>query len=247
MPYQQYTLTQVIAQLAARYESVPFWTNQQATRAINLSLRTWNSLTGVWRGSATVVCPPASEDHMVPLPGTLLSRTRVTLESDGRPLVPISRFELNRIRPNWLNEYTDTGGDVPTSLQWWAPCGLYTIRLWPGNRANTNIVVKGIATTPVLVAPGDFINIGEDDLGPILDEALHILTFKQGGSRFTLTIPLHQAMLREAADRNQILAANQKFIQFMGLDRNRSYRPGHAPESGAVTAGVAAVTRPEGS
>lgn len=247
MPYQNTTLAQLLQQLSARYEGVPFWTAAQATRAINLSLRTWNSLTGVWRGSATITCPPASEDHLVPLPGTLLYRTRVTLAAGGRPLTPVSRFELSRIRPNWLNEYTDSGGDVPTSLQWWAPAGLYTIRIWPGNRASTDVVVAGIAATPVLVNPGDFVDLGEDDLSPILDEALHVLAFKQGGLRFKLTIPLHQAMLREAADRNAILTANAKFRQFLGLDRNRGYRPGHVPERDSAIAGVASLTRPEGS
>jgi hypothetical protein len=245
MPYVQYTTTQVVAQLAARYEGAAFWTAAEALRAINLSLRTWNSLTGVWRTSVTVSAPPASEDHLVPLPGSLMYRTRVTIA--GRPLTPISRFELNRIRPNWVNEYTDSGGGIPTQIDWWAPAGLYIIRIWPGNRVATDLLVGGVSATPVLVNPGDFINIGEDDLGPILDEALHILTFKQGGLRFTVSIPLHQAMLREAADRNAILAMNEKFRQFMGLDRNRSYRPGHAPEGAPSIAGIASLTRPEGS
>lgn len=245
MPYQQTTLAQLIAQLSARYEGAAFWTDAQATRAINLSLRTWNSLTGVWRTSATVSAPPASDDHLVPLPGSIMYRSRVSVA--GRPLTPTSRFELNRIRPNWVNEYTDSGGDVPTSIQWWAPAGLYAIRIWPGNRVTTDLTVSGIASTPVLVNLGDFVDLGEDDLGPILDEALHILAFKQGGARFAMTIPLHQAMLREAADRNQILAANQKFRQFMGLDRNRSYRPGHETGGESAIAGVASITRPEGS
>jgi len=245
MAYTQFTLTQVLAQLSARYEGAAFWTSLEATRAINLSLRTWNSLTGVWRTSVTVTAPPASDDHLVPLPGSMMYRTRVTI--DGRRLDPISRFELNRIRPNWVYEYTDSGGDVPSRIEWWAPAGLYTIRIWPGNRVTTDLVVGGVATTPVLTLPGDFIDIGEDDLGPILDEALHILTFKQGGHRFTLSIALHQAMLREAADRNAILSANQKFRQFMGLDRNRSYRPGHETGGSSAIAGIASLTRPEGS
>ncbi len=245
MPYANTTLTQLLAQLSARYEGAAFWTNFEAIRAINLSLRTWNSLTGVWRTSVTVSAPPASDDHLVPLPGSLMYRCRVTIA--GRRLEPVSRFELNRIRPNWVYEYTDSGGDVPTRIEWWAPAGLYTIRIWPGNRVATDLVVSGIATTPVLVNPGDFVDIGEDDLGPILDEALHILTFKQGGTRFALSIALHQAMLREAADRNAILAMNQKFRQFMGLDRNRSYRPGHAPDGAPSIAGIASLTRPEGS
>lgn len=244
MPYQQFTTTEVVAQLSARYEGAAFWTTAEAQRAINLSLRTWNSLTGVWRTSATVTAPPASEDHLVPLPGTLLYRTRVTIA--GRRLTPASRFELNRIRPNWVNEYTDSGGEIPTQVEWWAPAGLDAIRIWPGNRDTTDLVIGGIGATPVLTAAGDYIDIGEDDLGPILDEALHILTFKQGGTRFTLSIALHQAMLREAADRNSILAANQKFRQFMGLDRNRNYRPGHDPEGSPAIAGVASLTRPEG-
>lgn len=245
MPFVQFTLTQVIAQLSARYEGAAFWTDAEATRAINLSLRTWNSLTGYWRTTADVTVPPSSEDHLVPLPGTLMYRTRITV-AGGRRLTPISRFELNRIRPNWVFEYTDSGGDIPTQVEWWAPAGLYAIRIWPGIRAETHLFVGGVAATPILTAPGDFIDIGEDDLGPILDEALHILTFKQGGLRFTLSIALHQAMLREAADRNTILAANEKFRQFMGLDRNRNYRPGHSPEGAPSIAGIASLTRPEG-
>lgn len=247
MGYAQFTTAQVVAQLATRYEGAAFWTDAEALRAINLSLRTWNSLTGFWRTTAVVSAPPASDDHLVPLPGSLMYRARVTLTATGVRLDPISRFELNRIRQNWVYRSTDSGGDVPTQIAWWAPVGLSAIRIWPGNRVATDLSVGGVATTPVLVNPGDFIDIGEDDLGPILDEALHILTFKQGGMRFTVSIALHQAMLREAADRNQILAANAKFRQFMGLDRNRSYRPGHEVGDSSAIAGVASLTRPEGS
>lgn len=242
MPYTQYTLTQVLAQLAARYESSPFWTAGEATRAVNLALRTWNSLTGYWRTTVDIPAVPASDDHLVPLPGTLLYRTRITLAT--RPLHPVSRFGLNRIRPNWVYEYTDSGGDVPDTIQWWAPAGLYTIRIWPGNRTLQTLTVDGIAATPQLSAPGDFLDLTEADLGAILDEALHLLAFKQGGLRFLQTLALHQALLKGAAGRNAILQASAQYRVYAGLDRNRQVRPAQIPEAGAAIAGVAALTRP---
>lgn len=244
--YQQFTLTQVLAQLSARYEGSPFWTSGEATRAINLTLRTWNSLTGFWRTSTDVIAPPASDDHLVGLPGPLTYRTRITIK-DGARLEPISRFSLNRIRPNWVFEYTDTGGDVPTAIQWWAPVGLYTIRVWPGNRALTTLTVSGVQSAPQLALPGDFINIGEEDLGAILDEALHLLAFKQGGTRFALTLPLHQDMLQAAGERNGILLANKQYRMYAGLDRNRSSRPAAREGATPAVAGVASITDPERS
>src|SRR3990167_2003003 len=126
--YQQYTRAQLRAQLEVRYENAPYWSTNDADRAINQALRVWNSVVGFWRATVTVTA--LSGDHTVALPGSLLYRTRVAL-ADGTPIPIVSQFELNRVQPNWRYEFVNSGGSVPTAIAVCAPIGLQTLRVWP--------------------------------------------------------------------------------------------------------------------
>src|SRR3990167_1249476 len=220
--YQQYTRAQLRAQLEVRYENAPYWSTNDADRAINQALRVWNSLVGFWRATVTVTA--LSGDHTVVLPGSLLYRTRVAL-ADGTPIPIVSRFELNRVQPNWRYEFVNSGGSVPTAIALCAPIGLQTLRVWPAaaplSLINIPLTVEGVAATPVLTADGQYVDLGDEDLGPLLDECLHIVSFKHGGERFAKTLPLHRRFLAAAGQRNTLLLASKAFPRHAGLARSR--------------------------
>lgn len=246
MPYLQVTRAELRSQLQTRFDGVPFWSTDDANDAINETLRWWNAFTGVWRTTQTIVAPPASEDHLVALNGYLIGRTRIRVDGQARPLIPISIFNLARIRPNWMYEYTDTLG-LPTTIQWFAPVGLYVIRVWPGNRANATLIVDGMAATPILTSDTQYVQLGEEDLDALLDEALHISAFKHGGDLFLSTIPLHQNFLRTAAERNSRLLVSRAFKMYAGLDRQRFSAPVANPSVLPAFAEIAGPTTPPSS
>lgn len=241
--YQQYTRAQLRDQLQDRYENSPYWTVTDANRAINQALRVWNSLVGFWRTTVTVSA--LSGDHTVALPGTLLYRTRVAL-ADGTPIPIVSRFELNRVQPNWRYEFVNSGGSIPSLITVCAPIGLYTLRVWPAaaplSLVNIPLTVNGIAATPVLTADGQYVDLGDEDLGPLLDECLHIVSFKHGGERFAKTLPLHRRFLKAAGERNTLLLASKAFRRYAGLDRSRDLRPYTNPAGAESVNAAAAVT-----
>ncbi len=55
MPYAAVTLATLRTRVQDRYTDDPFWTDQEATDAINEALRYFNRYTGYWRGSATAL------------------------------------------------------------------------------------------------------------------------------------------------------------------------------------------------
>src|SRR3972149_3577940 len=194
MAFQTTTLTTLQARLAEKYESVPFWTGEEARLAINEALRVWSGLTGMWRQRLTL--PTVPNDPWLPIPGTLVLRTRVEL--GGMALQRVSLAQLQYARAAWQSETTASGGGVPTSVKVWAAAGLSLIAFWPADAAgNTSILVDGVAQTPVLVNGGDYIDLGDEELGVLLGFALHLLAFKAPDQVFQSTQPLQKAFYQD--------------------------------------------------
>lgn len=103
--YQSLTFAQLQTRLAARVESAPFWTTDEAKAAINEALLTWGMLTGRWK--RRVVLETTANTHELALPSTLVYRARVLF--NGKPLDVDSRFGLDHARPNWRRETTASG------------------------------------------------------------------------------------------------------------------------------------------
>jgi hypothetical protein len=77
--------------------------------------------------------------------------------------------------------------------------GLNLIALAP--QPNITLAALMMATVvenaPLPAAPGDFIQVGRDDLDVIIDYAQHLAAFKMGGAEFTQTTPLLQRFLKQ--------------------------------------------------
>jgi hypothetical protein len=216
MAYQQYTLAQLQTLLEDKWEHKPYWVTEEATLALNEGLQTWNLLTGRWKRRVileTAVAPAYAWDYG--LPDAITYRTRVTF--NGAPLTPSAIGDLNMGRPSWQTETTLTGGDVPDRPTVWVPVSLQLIYIWPADGVGHNaLTIDGVADTPVLVNPGDYVDLGEDDLSVLLGFALHVASFKKGGPWFAATFPYYQAFLKAAAAENQIITTALFYRRAMG-------------------------------
>lgn len=233
MPYQLITRAQLRTDLQEKYESVPYWTTAEANAAINEALRMWNFLVGRWQNRVVLTTAPGDYDYA--LPQTLLYRARVLF--NGQPLTPSTYTDLSAGRPGWRTETTASGGDVPTRPTVWIPVSLRWIQIWPADATGHNgLTIDGVATTPILTADGDFVNLPTADLGPVLDYCLHTLSFKKGGAYFAATMPKLQAFLQAAAVENQLLTTSKTYRRWAGLDR-RDLKPIQDPgmPTGATT------------
>lgn len=224
MAYSRVTLTTLQARLAERYEAVPFWTADEATRAINEALRVWNAITGFWK--AQVTATGIKYDPFVALAGSMVWQCRVAYGTT--PLVgPVSLRELNLMYPQWRSERTDSGGDVPTAPEIWCKVSMTQFVVWPalGETEADAFTIDGVRSTPVLAAGGDFIDIGDEEHNVLLGYALHALSLKLGGKILHDTRAQYMAFLAAGAQRNDMLAASNWYRQTMGLDHQRSLRP----------------------
>lgn len=220
MPYAAVTLASLKVGMRQRRDGSVFWTDEEARLVINEALRDWNLLVGRWR--RTVTLSSAAGDPELALGAAMTYGMRVTMAT-GTPLQPTSTLELDLGRPSWRRETTATGGDVPTVPLLWAPQSIQRIVIWPAVAAGgvNDVLVDGIAATPVLVEDADLIDLGEELHDALLDYAIHLAAFKEAGARWRATLPYFTAFLQSAAAENSQLKANQAFRRFAGLDRRR--------------------------
>jgi hypothetical protein len=219
MPYQVVSLADLVVGMTERWDGVVFWTAEEARLAINEALRDWNLLVGRWRTPLTLSTVAAQVEYA--LSSMLLYGMRVAVS--GVPLVLTSIYELDYARPSWRGETTTSGGVIPTVPTLWAPQSLQRIVIWPATAilGVNNLVIDGVATTPVLTEAADFVDLGEELHDTILDYALHVAAFKQGGPLWRVTLPYQKSFLQAAAEENSLLKTNQKFRRWAGLDRKR--------------------------
>lgn len=229
MAYTSLTLADLKVRMQQRWDQSMFWQPEEARLAINEALRDWNLLTGRWRARKllSTVAPIASVPVVTYALGATLTygmRVRMT-----RALHPTSILELDLARPTWRRETVISGGAVPTIPTLWAPQSLQTIVIWPAtNTAGTNdLLVDGVAATPVLVNDGSFVDVGDEIINYLVDFAVHVAAFKEGGPRWLATRPAFTAFLQAAAEENGLLKANQAFRRAAGLDRRRDLQKTH--------------------
>jgi hypothetical protein len=226
MPFQQVTLATLQQELEDKWESVPFWTAAEATVALNEGLRLWNMFTAQWKQRITIATGAGQVWYS--LPSTMIFNMR--FEFDQFPVEQSTIGDLDNGRPNWEAETTATGADVPTRPSLWAPAGLNLFAIWPADNAGGgSLVVDGVRSTPVLVNPGDFVDLGQHEHHAILGYALHHAAFKEGGQRWQATMRHYQEFIKAAGDLNARLRASTFFRKIMGLDLNRNQRTLKAP------------------
>lgn len=220
MAFTQITRAQFRAQLLERLGPAgsTFWRTDELNAYINECLRTWNMLTGYWRGKVNVT-PTGTVANQVwyTLPAPMTSGMRVMF--NGKQLNVASLDQLDNGRPQWESETTTDGGDVPSVVDSWAPAGLTLIAIWPADAAGTNsLLCDGILTTPIPANDAAFIDIGEEDMDTLLDYCEHLCQFKEGGQEFAASVEtLYKPFLQSAATRNAMLMASAEFRKWMGL------------------------------
>lgn len=234
MAYAAITLAQLLTRLKARWEGVPFWTDDEATIYLNEGLQFWNALTSRWKRRVTV--NTTQNTYEVSLPSTMVYRMRLAF--NGYPLSPTSMDDLNNGQPHWRSENTISGGSVPTRPTLWAPVSLTLIYLWPMDAIGNNaLVIDGVSDTPVLVSAGDFVDLAEADVNLLLGYALHAAALKKGGPWFAATQPYLQAFLRAAGEENSLITTSQMFRQAAGLEKDSLKALKGAPSSVAQLVG----------
>lgn len=221
MTYGTTTRATLRARLQDRYTGDPYWSATEANDALNESLRQFNLYTGYWRGTATAVT--VANGVFITVPGTLTYRTRVT--RPGLALARKSIVELYRTQRNWRTQTTASGSPVPTTVRVWAPVGLGTIAIWPAHAAGgLTLTFEAVKLTPILTADGQFIDIGDEELALVLDEALYILSFKRPSILEQMT-PKHQTFLQGCLERNNQLRASSYYRRVLGLDAQQRVEP----------------------
>lgn len=223
MVYTAVTLAELKVALAQRTDESVFWTPEEARLAINEALRDWNLMVGRWHRRLTLSTGAGTVEYSLGL--TLIYGARVSVSQV--PLTCTSLLELDLGRPTWRSETTASGGAVPTVPTLWAPVSLQRIAIWPATSGVgvNNLVVDGVANTPVLVEDADTVDLGEELHDPLLDYALHVVAFKEGGTRWQATREYFTTFLQLAAEENALLKASKPFRRFAGLDRRRDLQP----------------------
>lgn len=223
MPYQQVTLSQLKVLMQQQWDASAFWTDEEARRAINEALRIYNLFTGFWKRRVPPI-PTVAGQVFYAVPGTLTVNLRMTFNLLSMTIGSLSEYDNGR--PNWQAESTTDGGDVPTRPKAYIPVGLATFAIWPRDAVGGgSLLLDGVAATPVLLADGDFLDLGQEEITILLGEALHIVAFKERGRRWAATAVKHTAFLAACADRNKRLATNAYFRKYLGLDQEKTRRP----------------------
>jgi hypothetical protein len=239
--YQQVNLATMQQRLADRYENVPFWTPEEARRAINEGLRLWSVATGFYR--TTVLIPTVPNRFYVALPGSIVQSTRVSW--NGLPLEPVTLNDLSWSIRNWRLITTATPGAPPRPI-YWARASLTLLVIYPADAyasvGGTNCLqVDGVRSTPILVNPTDWVDLGQEQFDVLLGYAEHVLAFKVGGKQLVATYPGWLALLKAAAQENRQFAKSAFYRKVMGLDVLHKSRSTEKDVQSAVDEEVTAV------
>jgi hypothetical protein len=231
MPYTSVTLAALRGQLQARYTGDPFWTAVEATDAINEALRYFNLFTGYWRGSEPAITVAGSP--FLDVPGSLTYRARVYVE--GLTLTLKSIVGQYRSRLTWRTDLTTDGGATPPVIREWAPVGLGQIAIWPTDPVGGTVLqFDGVRLTPILVLDADTLDLGNEEIGILLDEALWILSFKRPSILAEMQ-PRHQRFLEACLERNDLLRKSSFFRHALGLDQEQRLEPTRSSTSQTPT------------
>lgn len=225
MAYQQVQLGTLKARLADRYEGVPFWTGEEARRALNEGLKIWSAATGFWR--TILLTNTVPNDPFVAVPGTLVQGTQIAWNEI--PLEPASLFDFAYALKNWRYTTTATAG-APARPVYWARVSLSLFVIYPADAyasvgGTRSLSINGIRNTPILVNDGDYVDLGQEQLGVLLGYAQHVLAFKVGGQTLVDSYPGWRAFLGAAGAMNKQFAASIFYRRLLGLDQLRRETP----------------------
>jgi hypothetical protein len=221
MAYKQITLAQLdtyfLEQLGG---NATFFRQDERYRILQDSVRTFNCLSGYWRGRVDIGPTVAAQLRYTIPPATSLTYV-LRVEWNEKPLAVSSLWDLDYGNPYWER---DTGEPAAFAMM-----GVNQLSLWPRDAAGGNsLIAEGVVPAPLLTGHG-YINLGQADLEMILDYATHLAQFKEGGQEFEASQVVFKEFLKEAGQRNAVLMKSARFRKWMGLSDQKK-RPMQEPD-----------------
>jgi hypothetical protein len=118
----------------------------------------------------------------------------------GTTILTTTTFnELDCFAPTW-----QTSAGTPTQL---ANGGLNLVALNPVPNAIATVTLDVVQNAPIPTSDTAYVQIGREQWEAVLDYAVHLAAFKQGGAEFMATVPLAQNFLTLAMSNNDRLRA----------------------------------------
>lgn len=209
----QVTLTQFETMVYYRLGNAAFWTSDEVRQQINAALRTWNSLTGYWRGR--LLLSTVANVPYYALSASLVFGAHV--EFNGVPITQGSVFGWDQGDPYW-----EASRGTPVE---WSPVGIGIIATRPVDPIGRNsLLVDGVTVTSILTNGGDYIDIAEDEFRVLVNYVQHLLVFKEGGAEFNSTLPFYKDFIQAAGIQNEKFKASALYRRTMGLDEDKQQK-----------------------
>ena len=98
---------------------------------------------------------------------------------------------------------------------YYAGMNLLALAAAPDSNGPYSVTASVVRNMVLPVADSDYLQIGRDDVSPVLDHGQHIAMFKGGGEEFTQTFPLFQNFMRHCALYNSKLAALSPYLEML--------------------------------
>lgn len=125
------------------------------------------------------------------------------------PVMVTAISDADMYNANWQG----TTPGAPLSLYY---AGLNMVALNPTPTSTGFSVTANVVRNMVLpTLDADFLQVGRDEVGAVLDESQHIAMLKCGGAEFAETFPLHGNFLRRCALHNSKLSALSLYLEFL--------------------------------
>ncbi len=136
--------------------------------------------------------------------GVVLARLMATVQQAQIGGVPVELgtvYEADQFKPSWHN----TSGASEAVYM----AGLNMLALSPvANAGSYSVSVDIVGNAEIPANDATPVDLSDDTLDVLLDYAMHLANFKEGGQEWAQTIPAYQRFIREAAQVNSKLDAN---------------------------------------
>ena len=219
--YARITFGALKARLTERVgNNTIFWIDREKGYAINEAIRIWAALTGEWNRPFAI---PTTGGVFYDTPKQLSGVYRVKFGTKTLPQT--SLYELDNGFGSWQTASTATP-------RYWAPIGLSLFALYPPPAAGGTLLLEGPQSPPALGNDADFIDLGDEEVGRVLDYAHFYLTFKEGGQELGSALSLLSQFVESAVLRNRRLLASAFFKEYPGKLRDETQRPARSPVEG---------------
>lgn len=131
----------------------------------------------------------------------------ISARADNRLIRVAALEDMDTIVPRWQESNDSPQTDI-------IPCGYDLIALYPVPDNTATQITLDVARKAVLPASdSDYIDVGRDFIGTILDYAQHLATFKLGGVEFMETASYYDKMVAMAALQNSRLMAQASMFE----------------------------------